>query len=128
MLCHEKKLQLHSFSGTREREWVLESVIRYIKVVGGPAGREGLVVGLEDGQTCRIFIDNPFPVKLVKHTAAIRCLDVSASRDKLAVVDDNSLVTVYALKTGEALYEEPNASSVAWNTELDDMLCFSGNA
>ena len=88
--------------GVREREWSLESVIRYIKVTGGPAGREGLVVGLEDGQTFRIFLDNPFPIKLVKHGVAIRCLDVSASRDKLAVVDDNSMVTVYDLKTGKA--------------------------
>ena len=28
----EKKLQLYSFEGVKEREWVLESVIRYIKV------------------------------------------------------------------------------------------------
>ena len=28
---------------------------------------------------------------------------------------------------GTLLYEEPNASAVAWNADLDDMLCFSGN-
>ena len=49
-------------------------------MTGGPAGREGLVVGLADGQACRIFIDNPFPVTVFKHTSAIRCLDVSATR------------------------------------------------
>ena len=27
----------------------------------------------------------------------------------------------------QVLFEEPNATSVAWNAELDDMLCFSGN-
>ncbi|GFH10763.1 WD_REPEATS_REGION domain-containing protein, partial [Haematococcus lacustris] len=31
ILCQEKKLQLYAFEGAREREWVLESVIRYIK-------------------------------------------------------------------------------------------------
>lgn len=36
----EKKLQLYSFDGVKEREWVLDSVIRYIKVVGGPVQRE----------------------------------------------------------------------------------------
>ena len=96
-------------------------------MTGGPAGREGLVVGLADGQACRIFIDNPFPVTVFKHTSAIRCLDVSAMRGKIAVVDDSSVVTVYDLKSGKVLFEEPNASSVAWNAELDDMLCFSGN-
>lgn len=32
ILCQERKLQLYSFDGVKEREWVLESVIRYIKV------------------------------------------------------------------------------------------------
>lgn len=32
ILCQEKKLQLYSFEGVKEREWVLDSVIRYIKV------------------------------------------------------------------------------------------------
>ena len=102
LLCNEKKLQLYGFTGAREREWALDSVIRYLKVTGGPPGREGLAVGLEDGQVFRIFIDNPFPVKLVKHSVAVRCLDVSASRDKLAVVDDSSVVTVYDIKSGQA--------------------------
>ena len=112
---------------------------RYIKVIGGPVGREVLLVGLKDGQIFKartvatahdsfvvgsgvgaraavvdpfsvtlsfhpldfsllplsflfwqIFIDNPFPVKLIDQRASIRCLDLSASRRKLAVVDEHS--------------------------------------
>lgn len=35
ILCQEKKLQLYAFDSTKEREWVLDSVIRYIKVREG---------------------------------------------------------------------------------------------
>lgn len=49
-------MQLLNFRGEKEREWVLESLIRYIKVVGGPVGREGLLVGLKNGQILEVCI------------------------------------------------------------------------
>lgn len=55
-----------------------------------------------------------------------RCLDLSSSRRKLAVVDDNNKVLVYSVSTKAVTFQDKNANSVAWNTELEDMLCFSG--
>ena len=38
------------------------------------------------------------------------------SRTKLAVVDENSILMVYDLITKQLMYQEPNATSVAWNS------------
>ena len=127
ILCQERKLQMYDFYGRRQKEWVLESIIRYIKVVGGPSGREGILVGLKNGVIFRIFVDNPFPIRLLKLPNSIRCLDLSASRRKIAVVDDKGNLTVHDLTTQEMLFQEKDATSVAWNTEMEDMLCFSGS-
>lgn len=50
IICQERKLHCMTFTGTKEREWVLDSTIRYIKVIGGPTGKEGLILGLKNGQ------------------------------------------------------------------------------
>lgn len=52
VVCQEKKLQSMCFSGENEKEWNFESSIRYIKITGGPPGREGLILGLKNGQVC----------------------------------------------------------------------------
>ncbi|KDR19634.1 hypothetical protein L798_06155, partial [Zootermopsis nevadensis] len=127
VLCQEKRLQCLTFEGVKEREWVMESPIRYIKVVGGPPGREGLLLGVKNGQVWKIYLDNAFPVSLLKVSSAVRCLDLSASRKKLAVVDENNQCLVYDIQKKELLFQEPNANSVAWNSNCEEMLCFSGN-
>ncbi|KAF0036119.1 hypothetical protein F2P81_011431 [Scophthalmus maximus] len=127
ILCQEKRLQCLSFTSVREKEWVMESLIRYIKVIGGPPGREGLLVGLKNGAILKIFLDNPFPITLLKRSTSVRCLDMSASRNKLAVVDEHNTLLVYDINSEVLLFQEPNANSVAWNTQCEDMLCFSGN-
>ncbi|CAL1605566.1 unnamed protein product [Knipowitschia caucasica] len=127
ILCQEKRLQCLSFTSVREKEWVMESLIRYIKVIGGPQAREGLLVGLKNGAILKIFVDNPFPITLLKLSTSVRCLDMSTSRNKLAVVDEHNTLLVYDINSKELLFQEPNANSVAWNTQCEDMLCFSGN-
>lgn len=43
--------------------------------------------------------------KMVLQTpASVRCLDVSASRSRIAVVDETSVCRVYSLPTGDLLY------------------------
>jgi intraflagellar transport protein 122 len=79
-LCvlQEKRLQLYDFAGTLVREWMMDAVIRYIKVAGGPSGKESLLLGLKSGAVLKIFVDNAFPIPLVKHTSGIRWVSHSA--------------------------------------------------
>lgn len=56
-----------------------------------------------------------------------RCLDVSASQKMVAVVDDANELHVYDLATRKVLCTAEGATSAAWNTRFDDMLCYSGN-
>ncbi|XP_046449261.1 intraflagellar transport protein 122 homolog [Daphnia pulex] len=116
ILCH----------GVKERKWTLDSPVRYIKIVGEPANKEGLLLGLKNGQVSKIFLDNPFPVELLKISVRIRCLDLSSSRQKVAIVDDNNTCSVYQLSNSELISQEPHANSVAWNIHCEDMVCFSG--
>jgi intraflagellar transport protein 122 len=128
VLCQERRLTLLAQQdGQKLREWIMDSPIRYIKVTGGPAGREGLLVGLKSGTVVKVFLDNAFPVPMVTCPHAVRCLDMSVNRDKLAVVDETSTCLVYDVRTRDLLFQEPNATSVAWNTQNNDLLCFSGN-
>ena len=55
ILCQEKKLQCINFQAVKEREWNLDSAVRYIKITGGPANKEGVLIGLKNGQVTQIW-------------------------------------------------------------------------
>ena len=56
-------------------------------------------------QILKIFVDNPFPIMLLKQNTSVRCLDMSASRTKLAVVDEHNTCLVYDVNTKELLFQ-----------------------
>ncbi|WKY05247.1 hypothetical protein Q1695_005901 [Nippostrongylus brasiliensis] len=147
ILCDERRLQCYDHKGLKQREWQLESAIRYIKVIGGPPGRETILIGLREGQVCKLFVDNPFPVQVLKLNGPIKCIDISASRQltrdnilfcsdivkvftrkHIAVVDDSGLCVVFDAKTKEVLFEEPNCNSVAFNSDNEEIICYSGSS
>ncbi|CAM9276939.1 unnamed protein product [Chrysoparadoxa australica] len=126
VLCKGKHIQLYGFKGVEARGWELESKVTCIKVDGGKPGCEGLLVGLANGSVLQVFVDNAFPVLLVKGQSAIRCCDLSMLRKKVAIVDDTNRVSVYSMQTKEVLFQEAGASQVAFNSEVEDMLCYCG--
>eukprot|EP00940_MAST-03C_sp_MAST-3C-sp2_P003415 g3415.t1 len=126
VLCVDQKVLIVTFEGKIERQWILNSVVKFIKVIGGPEGRECMLVGLESGAAIKIFVDNPFPIQLIQQDSSIRSLDLSVSREQLAIVNERSECLVYSLESNELVMKELNCDSAAWNTELEDMLCFAG--
>lgn len=146
VLCQDRRLQLLSLStGRTEREWVLAANVRYIKVVGGPPGGEALLVGLKSGECLTVYVDNPFPVtvaQLDKRHGGARCLDISTSRKRLAVVDDAGALHVFDTASKEVVWEpdtnpQPSSSGAAppgsvrvnsavFSSVADDVLCYSG--
>lgn len=127
LFSSENKLEMYGFSGEKEHEWSFDAPIRYIKVIGGPKGKESLLVALKDGQILKIFVNNAFPITLLQHKFPIMCVDINMTRSKLAVVDDQNTCSVYDIAKKELLFQEPDANSVAWNSEVEDQICFSGN-
>jgi intraflagellar transport protein 122 len=99
VLCFQQKLQLLGFNGVLEREWVFDSQIKYVKPLSGPPRRESLLVGCQDGSVFKVFIDNGFPIPVIKQTTPILIADISADRQKLAVIDDFKSLFVYEIKT-----------------------------
>ena len=91
----ETLLQCYTFDGKNVGQWIMDDQVQYIKVVGGAALNEGLIVGLADGQVLKIYINNPFPTFMMKSTSTIICLDLSLSKKKLAVVNGEKNCIVY---------------------------------
>lgn len=125
VLCQDKTLQSLDFNGQLQREWTMASSIRYIKVTGGPPGREGLLLGLKNGEVWRIFLDNSLPILVTTVLSAVRCLDVNCRRNKIAVVDDQGRLVVRDLLSDTLLYQDTSVNSVAWNSHMEDMVCYS---
>lgn len=71
-------------------------------------------------------MDNLFAIVLLKQATAVRCLDMSASRNKLAVVDENDTCLVYDIHTKELLFQvksEIETQSLEQGPSLRFQLC-----
>ena len=77
----------------------MESFIKYVKPLSGPPRRESFLVGCSDGAVYKIFVDNAFPIPIIKQTTSVNIVDISADRTKLAVIDDHLSLFVYELKS-----------------------------
>lgn len=127
VLCFDSRVSLMDFSGDIVREWNMDSQITHIRVLGGPIDREGILIGLKQGEAFILYVDNPFPVLLLKQSHSISCLDLSCLRKKLAIVDDNHNLFIYNLGSQALVFQDTHVDTVAWNSDMDDIIGYSGN-
>ncbi|XP_066600383.1 intraflagellar transport protein 122 homolog isoform X2 [Prorops nasuta] len=106
VLCLERRLQSLSFVGVIEREWILDR--------------------LNTGHVVKIYLDNPFPTQIAKVEGPVRCLDVNSLKEKMAVVSEKGILSVFDLYTDKKIQEFEEVTSVAFNSALEDIMCFTG--
>jgi len=125
ILCHEKRmLQVNLLEGEVE-EWLFDSNISLAKVVGGPIGRENVIVALENGDLFKVFIGSSLPVLLMNVKVVVCALDYSCEYDHLAIIDCSSKLFLYNIKEKKVVHEDVNVTSVAYNKEVNDLLAYS---
>nr|XP_032527265.1 intraflagellar transport protein 122 homolog isoform X2 [Danaus plexippus plexippus] len=124
LLCQDTKLVMIGLK--IPKSWTVPSPIRYVKVTS-LYFEEVLLLGLLNGQIWQVEPNKGTARMVVQTAGSVRCLDVSASRGRLAVVDENSVCRVYSLPAGDLQYTEENVSSASWNSWCEELLCLSGN-
>ncbi|CAD0194104.1 unnamed protein product [Chrysodeixis includens] len=123
LLCQDTKLLV--IGRQIPKSWTVPAPIRYVKVTT-LYFEEVLLLGLMNGQIWQVEPRQGSAKMILLTPASVRCLDVSASRAYLAVVDEASVCRVYNLSTSELLFTEENISSVSWNSWCDELLSLSG--
>ena len=127
LVASGSKLTLHSFSKLKEREWILDAEITCLRVDGGPAGKEGVLVGLADGTVLKIYVNNAFPVDVWQGESAVKLIDRTGDRRKLAVVNDSNELKVVDTRSKEMVFSAEGVSACRFNAQFDDTLCYSRN-
>ncbi|KAI5641398.1 hypothetical protein NE865_06436 [Phthorimaea operculella] len=122
LLCQDTKLTM--IDRRLPKSWSLPAPIRYVKVTTLNF-EEVLLLGLLNGQIWQVEPRDGSSKVILQTPGSVRCFDVSASRGRLAVVDELSTCRVYTLQ-GTLLYAEENVTSVSWNSWCEELLSLSG--
>ena len=109
-----ERLTSYSFNGIISREWVLNSHVKYMKMLPGPIGAECLLLATESGAVYKIFLDSSFPIEIQKINCPIYLCDLSQFRRKLLIVDEHNILSVFDLRSNELLFQVKNDSNCNW--------------
>lgn len=73
----DKKIRCFAFEGDMEREWTVDFPVTCLKVVGGRIDGEAFLIGLSNGQVLKFFVDNPFPISVLKMNGGVHSIDMN---------------------------------------------------
>jgi intraflagellar transport protein 122 len=125
LVALENVLELYSMDGIRQKIWKLDGNITIMKVDGGFDGKEGILIGLSNGSIMRCFIENPFLIEFSKKSKGVMKLDINIYKTLLLTIDSEHTLVITDLESQEALFTWNNVLSASFNTEVEDLICFS---
>lgn len=126
LLVNDRRITMYDFHGNKRREWSMDNTVTFISVDGGADDRELVLVGLKSGQCVKLFVDNPFPIQMVKIAAPVHSLNMNCLRTKLAVVDENNNLTVFNLANKNVVeYTEPDVNAALFDSNNADIIAYS---
>lgn len=126
LLCKEHRVSCYDFNRNLAREWLFDSQVTFLKVLGGPPKEECMVVGLKNGNVYKMFLSNPFPILLVEHGVEIKNLDLSVSRKLLGLVDAKDSFYLYDVVRKEAVSSELKIKQCCFSQDFENIYAVLG--
>ena len=94
-------------------------------MLNGLAGAECMIIAEHSGQVSKIFLNGVFPIELLATQKAIYTVDMDQYREKVLVLNNEQLLSIYDIGNGELLFQEPGCTSACFNTEHEGLLCLT---
>eukprot|EP00796_Vickermania_ingenoplastis_P004923 gene4924-3535_t len=126
LMVNDKRITMYDFHGNKRREWSMDSPVTFLMVHGGADEREVVLVGLKSGQCMKLFVDNPFPIQILKIATAVHSMHLNCMRTKLSVVDEANNLTVYDLtKKNAVMFTEPDVNAALFDSNNENIIAYS---
>lgn len=124
-IARGNKLELHLVGQSRkERQWVYDANVSCLRVDGlCPYGKEGLIVGLENGHVVKNFVDSAFGLDIFQGSSIIRKAELDADRRLAGVLDDTGRFVIVDLASKKIEFEHQDIVGFAFQSI--GTVCFS---
>lgn len=92
--------------------WTFETSISHTEFHENSKRKETIFVSTLIGEVFKISADNSFPVKVVDHKVPINFFQVSQTKDKIMIIDQNKNLSIYNLKVTQNAKADWNSTGI----------------